>query len=491
MKSICAAVSAGLVALFAPADARAIGGRDTPPLPSAPHATRFAKPKETRLANGLRVVVVERHELPLLAAQMLLRNGAEADPPERAGAADVTASLLIQGTEKMSAPQIADAIESLGGTIFSGGGWNSASAGMVVMSDKAQPAFEVLSDVVLHPTFKEEELERLRKQMLDSLRVEMQQPGSVADYARVRVVFPAGEYAHPRSGTLETLQAITRDDVTRLYRTIYRPDNAVLVLVGDVTVQDGKALAQKYFGSWKAAGSSSTRGQATNSKDWKPRHVVIDMPQAGQAAVLLARPAFKRASTAYYAGVVANAALGSGLASRLNREIRIKRGLSYGAGSHLDLRRDAGQFIARAQTKNESAPEVARLMEAELRRLANEPVQGDELTSRQAMLIGSYARNMETNLGVAGQITNLITCDLPLNTLDKYIPSINKVTPHDITSFAQKYIAQPSALIVVGQASAFVDSLKKDWKDVEVIPQSNLDLNRADLLKAKIGAADE
>lgn len=484
MKALCQLIAG--IALLNPPAVRAIGGRDTPPLPSAPHQTHFARAQEAKLENGMDVIVVERRELPLLAVQMLLRSGAEVDPPERGGAADMTASLLTKGTESMSAPQIANAIESLGGTIFAGGGWNSSFAGVVVMSDKKEPAMAVLADVLLHPVFKKEELERLRKQATDSLRVDLREPGSLADYARVRVVFPEGEYAHPRTGTLETLQAIGREDVVNLYRTWYRPDNAVLLLVGDISFEGGKRTAQEYFGDWRANDGLAKPKATPLAKEWKPRHIVIDMKQAGQAAVLLAAPSLKRASPDYYSGLVANAVLGNGFGSWLNREIRIKRGLSYGAGSNLDARRDAGQFIVSAQTKNESAAEVAKLMQVELRRLGREPAKGEELRSRKAMLTGRYARSMETNFGVAGQISSIITCDLPLNSLDKYIPSINQVTSTDIASFAREYLSKPPGLVVVGQAPAFAESLKKDWNEVEVIPESNLDLNRTELVKQKI-----
>ena len=132
-------------------------------------------------------------------------------------------------------------------------------------------------------------------------------------------------------------------------------------------------------------------------EDWKPENVVVDMPEAGQAAVTVAKPAIKRNSPDYYTGLVVNAALGTGFVSRLNREIRIKRGLSYGARSAIDSRRSGGSFVASAQTKNPSAAEVAGLLQSELKRLGTEPVQGEELKSRQAVLTGGYARNLETN----------------------------------------------------------------------------------------------
>jgi zinc protease len=209
------------------------------------------------------------------------------------------------------------------------------------------------------------------------------------------------------------------------------------------------------------------------------------MPEAGQAAVLRARPALKRADPDYYLALVANAALGNGFASRLNREIRIKRGLSYGASSAIDPRRAVGSFSASAQTKNESAAEVAGLMQSELQRLVSEPVKGDELKSRQAVLTGRYARNLETNQGFVSHIAELATYDLPLDTLDQYIPSIDAVTSDGVTEFARKNLATPTSLVFVGQAGAFLDALKKACPEVKVIAQKDLDLNRADLVRAK------
>ena len=462
----------------------AIGGVDTVPSPAAPHATSFTHPKETKLSNGLRVIVAERPSLPLLAVELIIRSGSEADLNDLAGTASLTGSLLTKGTEKMSAPEIANAIESLGGTIFSSGVSDSSSAGVLVMSTKAEPALTILADVVLHPAFKQEEIDRSKKQSLDGLRVALQQPGSVASYVIGRVVYGDGEYGHASGGTLETLPAIQRADIVKFYQACYRPDNATLIFSGNVTFEQGRDYAQRFFGDWKA-NQASPRLASPATATWKPTSVVVDMPEAGQASVSVTKPAIKRDSPDYYSGLVANAALGNGFGSRLNREIRIKRGLSYGARSSLDARRDSGAFTASAQTKNESAAEVALLLQAELKRLETDAVQGDELKSRQALLTGNYARSLETNLGFANQIGSLAVFNLPLDTLDKFIPSVNAVATKDVAAFADKYLATPSSLVIVGKASAFVDPLKKDFPDARLIPQSNLDLNRADLVKQK------
>jgi zinc protease len=466
--------------------ASAIGGIDTAPPASAPHEMSFVQPKEATLENGLRVIVAERPGLPLLAAELLVRTGAEVDPDGRGGAASMTGSLLTKGTDKMSAPQIASAVESLGGSIESGARWDASSATVVVMSSNAAPALGILAEVILHPVFKQEEIDRLKNQALDGLRVALQQPGSLARFVTDRVVYGSGEYGHAAGGTMETVEAIQRDDLVKLYKTYYTPENATFILAGDVTLEQGKAYAQQFFGDWKADPSAASKEPGRPSADWKQENVVVDMPEAGQAAVTVAKPvAIKRDSPDYYTGLVVNAALGTGFVSRLNREIRIKRGLSYGARSALDTRRNSGSFLAAAQTKNQSAAEVAGLLRSELKRMGTEPVQGVELKSRQAVLTGGYARNLETNRGLLAQIASLATYDRPLDTVNKYIPAINAITAADVSAFVTKYFETPPSLIIVGKAPEFLEALKKEFPEVKVIPQADLDLNRADLVKAK------
>lgn len=481
-------ISISLAVLFGAVlrSAFAIGGVDTPPAPSAPHEVTFSQAKETKLDNGLRVIVVERPGLPLLAAELVVRNGAEVDPDHLAGVATMTGSLLTRGTETMSAPQIASAMESLGGSIDSGAHWDASHVTMVVMSDKAEAAFRIMADVVLHPTFKQDEIDRFKNQTLDGLRVALRQPGSLGQFVTIRAIFGTSEYGHAPGGTMESTQAIQREDIVKIYQTYYRPENAALVLSGNITLEQGRKYAEQFFGGWKTTGPPAAEPASHDEKtQLKPTNIVVDMPEAGQAMVILAKPAIKRSSPDYYAGTVANAALGNGFISRLNREIRIKRGLSYGARSALEARRAVGPFMAWAQTKNASAGEVAGLIQSELKRLHTEPVQGEELVSRQAVLTGGFARSLESNNGYVNRVASLITQDLPLSTLNTYISSVNAVTAKDVSAFAEKYLETPTSLVIVGKAPEFLEGLKKNFPDVRVIPIPELDLNRPELVKKK------
>ena len=462
-------------------------GQETPPAPAAPRSVIIPKPVEKTLRNGLRVIVVESANVPLVTSALLVKSGGEVDPENLAGIADMTADLLTKGTRTRTAPEIAEAIEALGGELDSGGSWDSSIVTVNVMSSKIGAAMEILADVVRNPTFKDEEIERLREQNLDNLRVALRQPGTLAAYVAARVVFGNEPYGHPLSGTPESVAAIKRENIVALHGTYYRPDNAVLVFTGDIKSADAFKLAERLFGDWVKPTTSLpvTNQQSADSSDSAKQHViVVDMPEAGQAAVVVARRGIKRADPEYFKGIVSNSVLGGGYSARLNQEIRIKRGLSYGANSSLSARRSVGSFSASTQTKNESGAEVVALIMSELNRLATEPVADTELTPRKAVLTGGFGRNLETTGGLATQVGNLALYGLNLDEINNYIKNVQAVSAADVQKFAASRIDGKSAnVIVVGNSKLFLADLKKQFSNVEVIPVGNLDLNSASLHK--------
>ena len=456
----------------------------TPPPPAQPRSVQFPKPVEKTLANGLRVIVIDRPGTPLVTAQLLIKNGAEVDPPELAGLGNMLADLVTKGTQKRSATQIAEEIEALGGTLYSSARWDSTRIGVDVMSPKIGPAMDILTDVVRRPTFKEEEIERLRQQTLDELTVELGDPGSIANYVASRVIFGDAPYGQPLAGTPETIARIKRDDFLKYHQRWYRPDNAILVIGGDIRSVKAFVLAQQYFADWKKPAEPLptlpiTKPVATAG----PRVVVVDKPDAGQAAVLVARTGIERTNPDYFRGLVANSVL-SGYSGRLNQEIRIKRGLSYGARSQLDTRRNVGPFVASAQTKNQSAVQVAELLLGEVDRLATAPVPDIELNPRKAVVVGNFARNLETNAGLVAQIATLAVYGINLSEINRYIGNVQAITAGDVQGFAGSHLdAKTTSVVIVGNAKEFLPELEKKYPQVEVIPIAELDLNTALLRK--------
>jgi zinc protease len=475
-----------IVLLVVPFVVKAQTPQATPPPPAQPRSGAFPKPVEQTLPNGLRVIVIERTESPLVSAQLLIKNGGEVDPPELAGLADMTANLLTKGTQTRDATKIAEQIESLGGSLESGARWDSSYATVGVMSSKIAPAMEILADVVRHPTFKSEEVERLRQQYLDNVTLALGEPGQIARFVSARVVFGDTPYGHPLSGTTESLTRITAADIAKMHSRYYRPDNAILVIGGDITAKDGLALATRYFGDWQKPSVPMPTVSAAMDAAAAPkagRVIVIDKPDAGQAAVYLARTGINRKDPDFFRGIVSNSVL-SGYSGRLNQEIRIKRGLSYGAASQLDTRRDVGPFVALAQTKNESGAQVAELLLGEISRLSSAPPADAELTPRKAVLIGNFSRNLETANGLVGQVASLALFGLSLDEINRYINNVQAVTTADVQKFAGARLdAKTSNIIVVGNAKLFLADLQKKYPNVEVIPVSELDLNTALLRK--------
>jgi zinc protease len=470
---------AGPVAALAPE-----GQRQAPPPLGVQPAAILPTPAERTLPNGLRVIVAKSTDLPLVAASLTFEAGAASDPAHLAGAANMTASLTTEGTATRSARDIARQSEALGASIAPSSSWESSSLGFSVMPAKLPDALAIMADVAHQPAFAADELERARKEGLEGLEVAYGEPGQVAGFANAPVVYAGTSFAHAADGTPSSLKRLTRDDLAHFHDRYWRPDNAILVLTGDITPDEGFALAAKTFGGW-ARPADPPPAPATGQATGAPRNVVIDLPGTGQAAVTLTKPAIARSDPRYYQGLVANAVLGGGYSARLNEEIRVKRGLSYGAGSSLTARRTLGAFTAQAQTKNEAAPQVADLIRDSMAGLAAAPASADELAARKSSLIGDYGRGIGTAAGLANQLNELALYGIDLDEVKTYTDKVQAVTPAQVQAFAQDVLKPDGAsLIVVGDSKLFLDALKAKAPNLEVIPIAQFDPDNATLKAA-------
>ena len=449
---------------------------DTPPQPGAPRPFAIRPPVEQRLPNGLRVVLAERRGVQLVTAQLVVLSGSEVDPAERAGLASMTAGLLTKGTRKHSATQLAQAAESLGGALDSGSGWHQSEVAITVTVPKLDAALALVAEVVQQPAFAQAELDRLRTQSLDELKVAYSRPGTLASLASQRLLYGAGAYGHPAGGTPASLSKITRAELVALHAARYRPDNAVLVLAGDLDAQAALRLARRHFGAWKAAGAAPAAVTLANAA-LPQAAAVIDMPQSGQAAVIVAA-ALPPLGADRATAAVLNSVLGGGFSSRLNQEIRIRRGLSYSAGSGLDARPGGGSLRAVVQTKNESAAEVVTLVQAELDRLAATQVGADELAARKATLIGDFSRSVETTAGLGAAVKSLIVAGLPADDLRTRIEALSAVNAADVQRYAAANLGPGGRrVIVAGESAKFVDALRAASPGVVVVPGAQLDFD--------------
>ena len=456
------------------------GQRVQPPAAGAPIDARIPPASQRTLANGVRVIVAPNRALPLISADFRVASGSSSDPANRAGLASMTGDLLTRGTVSRSATEIASQIESLGAAISSGAGVDSSAVSLQTRSDRVQEAFTIFADVVRNPAFANEELDRAKSQALDGLQVALSQPGGIAGFAMTRAIYGTTPYGAIASPT--TIAAISRDDMAGYHRTYWRPDNAVLVITGDVSAEEGFALAERYFGNWARPTTPLPARPDATAYAAPSRTIVVDLPDTGQAAVLMGLRGVSRTDADYFPLVVANNVLGGGYSARLNNEIRIRRGLSYGANSGLSARMAPGPIIASAQTRNDAAVQVYELMRAEIVRIGAERVPEAELTARKAVLIGSFGRQIETTAGLAGQISTLALYGLPPERLGTFVADVTAVTPAQAQAAAQRYFdANRADVVVVGDARHFYDGLRRVRPNAERIPASELNLDTESL----------
>lgn len=457
---------------------------ETPPAPAPPKTVSVPAVQEKKLVNGLTVAVVPRTNVPLVTVQLLVKNGAFSEPAEKAGLANLTADMLTKGTKSRSATQIADDMEFLGGSINSGAGWNSSFVSVTVMPDKLDQAMAILGDVVLNPSFKQDELDLLKSQTLDELKYNLKQPSFIANYVASKYAF--GE--HPAGGTPDSIQSITAADIASFYDRWYRANDAVLIFAGDISLDRASAVANAALSGMKldpAIEDAVDMGPKEPGGPLVKRILVVDLPNSGQAAVnYYTRSAAGRNSAPYYPATVANTVLGGGYSARLNYEIRIKRGLSYGAGSTIGWRNTSGNFGTRVQTKNPSAAEVAELTIAELKRLSDTSVPADELVPRKSTLTGNFGRALESTAGLASAVGELYSFGITPNELNSYVSNVNAVTDAQIRDFASKNLLGGD-LIIVGDYSVFKDDLAKRFPNmkIDVIKADDLDLSKPNLRK--------
>ena len=459
------------------------GQRQAPPQPGPPGTPALPHAVERTLANGLRVIVAKTSDLPIVTADLTIKAGAAMDPAGQAGLAGIVAGLLPQGTASRSASDIANQVEALGGALNTEVGYDSSQITLSGLTDTLPQSLAVLADVVRRPAFGPDELDRLKSQKQDELTVDLQEPATLARLAMARTVFGAGPYGHPASGTPASLAKIDRAAVVQQYKLLFRPDNAVLVISGGLEPEAGFALAQQAFGDW-ARPEGAPPALPVDPGQPGGKVVVINVPDSGQAVVAVGAATIGRQDPGYYAASVANAVLGGGYSARLNEEVRVKRGLSYGAGSVLAARHGQGVFEASAQTKNESADEVAGLMMQEVQHLGQQVPAPEELAARKATLIGEFGRAADTGAGMAGLLIDDAIYGVDPGEVGRYADAVDAIGPGDARAAAIR-LADPAKLdvVVVGDAKLFLGPLKARFPNLEVIEASALDLDSANLRK--------
>src|SRR5919109_1948626 len=413
-----------------------------------------------QLENGLEILVVEHHELPIVDMILVVKTGGEGDPANKPGVATLTAAMLDEGAGRRTSLAIADQEAFLGVDVGTGSGWDQSTVTLHAPVAVLDSAMALFADVALRPTFPATYLERLRKERLTDLLQLKDRAPQIADRAYAAILY--GEkhpYGRPLTGTEASTRAITRRDVQRFYQTYYRPNNATLIVVGDVTPDDVERRVRALFSGWTRANFPTA--QFTDPPSGRATAIyLIDKPGAPQSSVRIGSIGVPRSTQDFFSILVMNTILGGAFTSRLNNNLRETHGYTYGAGSGFSMRRWAGPFTARAEVVGAKSDSALIEFMKELRGI-REAVPESELEKAKRYLQLQLPGEFESTGDIASQLVPVVVHGLPLDYYNSYVQRIEDVTVADVQRVAQQYV-DPSkfAVVIVGDRKAIEAGLR-------------------------------
>ncbi len=422
------------------------------PAPAAPLGTREVLP------NGLVVLVAEKPAVPIVTVTVLIQAGSILDPVEKPGVANLTAKLLMQGTAARSAIEIKDAIDFVGGALSVDAGHDLTQISLSILSKDLDRGLDLLADVLQHPAFGPGEIARTAAEVLAGIRRKRDNPGTVSAETFAALVYGASPYGRPVEGSQTSVPTITRDDLVRFHQAYYRPDHAILAVVGDVRLPDLRRRLEARLGSWQ-------RGNVEIPVPPAPAPLTASVVRTiqrdvTQANITLGHLGVRREDPDYYPLQVMNYILGGGFSSRLVEKIRQEKGWAYSVRSVLDAGKYAGDFSVSLQTRNAAAREAVDAVLQEMRRMRDQPVGATELADAKAYLTGSFPLRLDTNGKISRWLAFVEFYGLGPDYLDRYADFINAVTAADIQRVAQQYL-HPDRIVV----SAVADLAKAQIKE--------------------------
>ncbi|MFH1892194.1 MAG: pitrilysin family protein [Candidatus Zixiibacteriota bacterium] len=426
----------------------------------------FSPPEiqQATLTNGLRILLVEDHKLPLIQMNLVLKSGWSADAAGKFGAAALTADMLNEGTKSRVALEIADEAKKLGAILTTGSYFDGSNVNLNSLTKNIDPSLELMADIALNPTFPEEELERLRKTYLGQIAQEGKQPFTAALKSFAEALY-GKDHAYSQSytgyGNEESINALTRADLVDYYKANYFPNNAAITIAGDITLAEARKKIERVFGKWEQ-GTVIVHELTAPPTPTEPVIYVIDKQNAEQSAIIAGNVAMARTDPDYLAFQVMNQALGGQFVSRINMNLREDKGYTYGAGSFVRAGRYDAPFITYAPVHTEFTKESVVEIVSELRGVSQDhPLTAEELEFAKSSLIKGFPQGFQTYGGIAGGLNTLVLYDLPLDGWSTYVDRVAAVDEATASRVASKFIRPESlVIIVVGDRVRIEEDLK-------------------------------
>ncbi|WP_245632221.1 M16 family metallopeptidase [Edaphobacter aggregans] len=434
--------------------------RKTKPAAGPAPVMHLPVPARFKLENGLDVLLVENHALPILTAELVSRAGSENSEPGKSGLATLTTEIMDDGTVSRDLSKLANDQERIGTRINTSAGMDSAILTMSMLTAHAPQGLDLLADVAEHPAFREEDVDRRRKQRLVRIAQETDNVQIMAQRVGPKLVFGEQPYGLSSTGTKESITGLTKDDIAGFYAKHYGPQDSALVLVGDVTRAEAEKLARQYFGKW--TGDAAAKPTIPPVPAAQPTHVVIvDKPGAPQTALFAFAPGVPESTPDSHILDVLNYTLGGSFASRINMNLREVHGYTYGARSAFVRYRDGGQFFAGGLVRTDVTAPAAKEMMSEIRGFVGKPSTAEELAGAKEASMRSLPGRFETAAATASAMDGIFLYNRPLDYYAKLPAKYDSVTDADVARAAKEYL-HPDQLIVVtaGDRSKIEPGLK-------------------------------
>lgn len=440
--------------------------RQMPP-PLGLRALNLPEPFETTLRNGLQVVIVEDRRLPLVSFRLAFRSGDANDPASLPGLSDMMSHLLTEGTETRTSRQLAEEVERIGATLNVGSGSDFTTVAGSALSIYSEEILELMADVTQRSSFPESELELARENTKQMLIQQRAQPTFLASERMSDVIF--GEHPYARiSPTPDSLDAMTREEMLRFRQATMVPNNAVMIIIGDVDRDLTLARVTELFGDWTSRDLPDLKFPPPPNREARVAYL-IDRPDSAQSNIVIANRGITRTSADYFPMLLMHTVLGANASSRLFMNLREEKGYTYGAYSNLDARRLLGTFRVSAEVRTSVTGASLREFFLELDRIRDEVVSDEEIANAKSYLTGVFPIRIETQDGLIDQLVSIKMFDLPDDYLHTYRDQINAVTVEEIRRVAQSHVTPDrAAIVVVGDAAEIREQIQPYSKVIEL-----------------------
>jgi zinc protease len=471
------AAGALLAPLASPLPAQ--GFPKTPPAPMPLAPAQFPPFQEAVLPNGMRLLVVENRKQPIIAVSLSFTAGAVTEPAAKAGLAGMVAGLLNKGAGARNAEQFADAIEGVGGGFAASAGDDFLQLYVNTLSRNAPLAFELLADAAIRPAFPAQEVELLRTQTLSGLQLEKSQPAAIAGRTFRQALYGAHPYG--RSATEATVKAITRADVVAFHTARLRPQGALLVVAGDLSLAQARALATKAFAGWTGAPATLAALPPVPART-QAELILVHRPGSVQSNVLIGNTTRGPADPLRYAATVANEALGGGSEGRFFRILREEKGWTYGSYSELQTRRGAGAFSASGEFRTAVTDSAVTVMLQQIRALRDAVLPAQEFADRKGSLTGRFPLQVETAEQVANRVATARLLGLPADYVQTYRQKLAAVTAAEArTAAAAAFRPDQGVIVVVGDGQTLWPKLQGLARSARLVDVDGKAMDPADL----------